>query len=113
MMGKRQIQDLEDTLGAAAAAIPREDGEDRLHFRAEFYPYLMSVYEKAKVDVAKIGMTELVETAIRDCMTMVKAGQLKQAEDMLIEACGALREKSGTWDEMRRMYTASNDASLE
>jgi hypothetical protein len=113
MMGKKQIQDLEDTLGAAAGAVPREVGEDRLHFHAELYPYLLSVYEQAKTDVAKLGMTELVETTIRDCMTMVKAGQLKQAEDMLFETCGALREKSGTWDEMRRMYTASNDANIK
>jgi hypothetical protein len=113
MMGKKQIQDLEDTLGAAAVALPRADGEDRLHFHTEFYPYLMSVYEKAKVDVAKLGMTELVEITIRDCMTMVNEGRRKEAQDMLYATSSALSEKSGTWDEMRRMYTASNDASAK
>ncbi len=112
-MGKKQIQTLEDMLGSTALALPKEDGEDRHHFHAEFYPYLLSVYEDAKSDVAKLGMTELVEITIRDCMTMVKEGRRKEAQDMLYATSGALSEKSGTWDEMRRMYTASNDASAK
>lgn len=111
-MGKKQIQSLEDVLGSAALALPKEDGEDRHHFHVEFYPYLLSIYQLAKADVAKLGMTDLVETTIRDCMTMVKDGRRKQAQDMLFATSSALSEKSGTWDEMRRMYTASNDPSI-
>jgi hypothetical protein len=56
-------------------------------------------------------MTELVETTIRDCMTMVQEGRRKEAQDMLHATSNALGEKSGTCDEMRRRYIASNDAS--
>jgi hypothetical protein len=113
MMGKKQIQDLEVGLGALAVALPSETGEDRHHFYSERFPGIQKSYEQAKVEVAKLGMTELVETTIRDCMSMVKEGRLKEAEDMLFATSSALSEKSGTWDEMRRMYTASNDASAK
>ena len=109
MMGKKEIQSLEDGLGSLALAIPSSTVEDKHHFYDERYPGILWRYEQAKADVAKLGMTELVESAIRDCMTMVKDGRRKEAEDMLYAACRALSEKSGTWDEMRRMYTASND----
>ena len=112
-MGKKQIQALEDGLGSLALGLPKDDGEDKHCFHSEGYPGILWRYEQAKADVAKLGMTELVESSIRDCMTMVKEGRLKEAEDMLFETCGALREKSGTWDEMRRMYTASNDANIK
>jgi hypothetical protein len=109
-MGKKQIQSLEDGLGSLAMALPSQTGEDRHHFFDERYPGILWRYEEAKADVAKLGMTELVERTIRDCMTKAQAGELKEAEEMLYATCGALREKSGTWDDMRRMYTASNDA---
>ena len=112
-MGKKKIQDLEDTLGAAAGVLPREAGEDRHNFHTEFYPYLLAIYEQAKSDVAELGMTELVESTIRDCLTMVKEGRRQEAQDMLLATSSALSEKSGTWDEMRRTYTASNDASIK
>ena len=112
-MGKKQIRDLEDGLAALTVALPSASGEDRHYFYTERYPGIQRSYELAKADVAKLGMTELVETTIRDCMAMVKEGRLKEAEDMLFDTCGALREKSGTWDDMRRMYTASNDASVK
>lgn len=110
-MGKREIQDLEDTMGALAAFLPKEDGSDPLHFFAEGYPYTLSRYEAAKADVAKLGLTELVESTIRDCLTLVQQGRRKQAQDLLLATSGALSERSGTCDEMRRMYTASNDPS--
>jgi hypothetical protein len=113
MMGKKQIQALETFLGSTAVFLPQESGEDRHHFFAEAYPCLVELYEEAKADVAKLGMTELVEATIRDCMTMVKEGRRKEAQDMLYATSSALSEKSGTWDEMRRMYTASNDASIK
>ena len=112
-MSKKQLQDLENALGALAIALPSDDGEDKLHFYAERYPGILWRYEEARADVAKLGMTELLETTIRECMTLVKVGQRKEAEDMLYATSSALREKSGTWDEMRRMYTASNDASVK
>lgn len=113
MMGKKEIQELESGLGTLAFALPSATGEDRHHFYEERYPGILWRYEQAKSDVAKLGMTELVETTINNCMTMVKEGRLKEAEDMLFATSRALSEKSGTWDEMRRMYTASNDASVK
>jgi hypothetical protein len=113
MMGKKQIQELESGLGTLAFALPSASGEDKHHFYAERYPGILWRYEQAKSDVAKLGMTELVETTIRSCMTMVKDGKLKEAEDMLFATSSALSEKSGTWDEMRRMYAASNDAIIK
>lgn len=112
-MSKKQLQDLENALGALAIALPSDSGEDKLHFYAERYPGILWRYEEAKADVAKLGMTELVETTIRGCMTMVKEGRRKEAQDLLYATSSALSEKSGTWDEMRRMYTASNDASIK
>ena len=112
-MGKKQIQELESFLGSTAVFLPQPDGEDKHHFFSEAHPCLISIYEEAKADVAKLGMTELVESTIRDCMTMVNEGRRKEAQDMLYATSSALREKSGTWDEMRRMYTASNDASVK
>jgi hypothetical protein len=73
------------------------------------YPGLLLQYEAAKVDVARLGLTELVETAIRECITLLERGERKAAEDMLMNASAVLSEKSGTWDAMRRMYTAAND----
>ncbi len=113
MMGKKQIQELEVGLAALAVALPLANGEDRHHFYTEAYPGILLDYEQAKADVAKLGLTELVESTIRDCMTMVKEGRRKEAEDMLYATSSALSEKSGTWDEMRRMYTASNDPSVK
>jgi hypothetical protein len=113
MMGKKQIQALETFLGSTAVFLPQESGEDRHHFFAEAYPCLVELYEEAKADVAKLGMTELVEATIRDCMTMVKEGRRrKEAQDMLFATSSALSERSGTWDEMRRTYTASSDPSI-
>jgi hypothetical protein len=112
-MGKKEIQLLEDGLGSLAMAIPVVAGEDKHHFYDEGYPGIVWRYEQARAEVAKLGMTELVETTIRDCMTMVKEGRRKEAQDMLYATSSALSEKSGTWDEMRRMYTASNDANIK
>jgi hypothetical protein len=109
-MGKKEIQALEDGLGSLALALPLPNGEDKLHFYDERYPGILWRYKEAKADVAKLGMTESVEAAIRDCLVMIKDGRRKEAQDMLYATCRAVSEKSGTWDEMRRMYTASNDA---
>ena len=112
-MGKKQIQALESMLGSTALALPKEGGEDPYNFGSEFHPYLLFTYEEAREDVAKLGMTELVESTISNCKTMVDEGRRKEAQDMLYATCRALSEKSGTWDEMRRMYIASNDASIK
>jgi hypothetical protein len=112
-MGKREIQELEDGLGSLALALPLPTGEDRHHFYDERYPGIHWRYEQAKADVAKLGMTELVENTIRDCLTLVKDGRQDEAERMLDATCGALRQKSGTFDDMRGMYTASNAAKAK
>jgi hypothetical protein len=109
-MGKEQIQSLEDFLGSTAVFLPREDGEDRHHLYAVPYPCLIAIYEEARADVSILGMTEMVERTIEDCRTLVKSGKRKDAENLLISTSGTLRRKFGTWDEMRRLYTASNDA---
>ncbi len=107
-MGRRELQDLEDALGTVWSLLPKEDGSDPYHFFTEGYPGLQWYYERAKLDVAKLGFTELVESTLRDCMVLVKQGERKQAQDLLINTSATMSEKSGTWDEMRRMYTASN-----
>ena len=112
-MGRREIRDLEDSLAAAAGLAPSDTGEDKFHFHDEIYPGLVRSYAKAKADVAQLGFTELVETTIRDCLTLLQQGQRKQAEDLLLATSSTLSEKSGTWDDMRRMYTASNDSSIK
>jgi hypothetical protein len=109
-MGKKEIQALEDGLGSLALALPLPNGEDKLHFYDERYPGILWRYDQAKADLEKLGMLDLVQNAIQRCLPLVKEGRLKEAEHLLDSACGALRQKSGTWDEMRRMYTASNDA---
>jgi hypothetical protein len=109
-MGKKQIQSLEDFLSSTAVFLPQEDGQDRHNFYAEAYPYLLALYEEARADVSSLGLTAMVERTIEDCLTLAKEGRRDEAENMLITTSGALRQKSGTWDEMRRMYTASNDA---
>jgi hypothetical protein len=109
-MGKKEIQALEDGLGSLALALPLPNGEDKLHFFDERYPGILWRYEQARSDVAKLGMTELVESSIRDCIVLLNQGKRDEAQDMLYATCRALSQKSGTWDEMRRMYTASNDA---
>jgi hypothetical protein len=101
---------LEDFLGSTTVFLPRDEGEDGHHFYAEAYPCLLAIYEEARADVSILDMTELVERAIEDCVTLVKSGKREDAENLLISTIGALREKSGTWDEMRRICTASNDA---
>ncbi len=111
-MGKREIQDLENGLASLSVVLPKDDGSDPLHFFGEGYPGLQWRYEQARLDVAKLGLTELVENTIRDCMTLVQQGQRKQAKDLLLSTSSTLSEKSGTWSEMRRMYTASNDPSV-
>jgi hypothetical protein len=112
-MGKKQLQALEDMLGSTTVFLPQKNGEDRHHFYAEAYPHLRAVYEEARDDVAKLGMTEEVEHAIRECLTLTEQGKRDEAEHLLDATCGALRQKSGTWDEMRRMYVASNDATVK
>ena len=106
MMGKKEIQALEDGLGSIAVVLPRSDGEDKLHFYKEGYPGLLWRYEQAKADVAKLGMTEVVEHAIRECMVLAKQGERKAAQDLLLSACRELSEKSGTFAEMRKLYKA-------
>jgi hypothetical protein len=54
----------------------------------------------------------MVEAAIRDCIDFLQQGRRKEAEDQLFEAAAVLSEKSGTWDEMHRMYAAANDPKL-
>lgn len=105
-MGKKEIQDLEDMLGAAADMLPKPGGEDKLHFHDESYPYLNHLYADAKADVAKLGMTQVVEHAIQECMVLVKHGRREEAQDLLLAACGELRERSGTFAAMRKMYQA-------
>ncbi|MGQ3054006.1 MAG: hypothetical protein ACT6S0_19685 [Roseateles sp.] len=61
---------------------------------------------QAKADVAKLGMTTVVEHAIRECMVLVKQGERKAAQDLLLAACRELSEKSGAFAEMRKMYKA-------
>jgi hypothetical protein len=108
MMGKKQIRELEDALSGVSGTLPTPS-EDKFHFFKETYPYLKHRYESARQDVAKLGMTELIEAAIRDCLPMALQGRRDEAEDLLIDACTKLREKSGTFDEMRHLYTASDD----
>lgn len=105
-MGKKEIRELEEMLGAAAVMLPKPGSEDKHHFHDESYPYLNHLYSAAKADVAKLGMTEVVEHAIRECMVLVKQGKREEAQDLLLAACGELREKSGTFAEMRKMYKA-------
>jgi hypothetical protein len=109
-MGRKEIQELESGLASLALGLPLSNGEDRHHFFDEGYPGIEWRYQQAKHDVATLGMTDLVESAIRDCLTLVKSGNREAAQDLLYAASRTVSEKSGTWDEMRRMYTASNDA---
>lgn len=103
-MSKKEIRDLEDSLSAVAGMLPERGGEDKLHFYTEGYPGLLWFYEKAKPDIAKLGMTEVIEHAIDECMVLLKQGDREAAQDLLFAACGELREKSGTFDDMRKMY---------
>ena len=108
-MGKKQIQALEDVLGSASVALPTHDN-DKHHFRSEMYPYLKRRYEDARADVEKLGLTVVVEAAIRDCLVLAQQGRRAEAQRLLLDASIALSEKSGTMDEMRRIYTAANDS---
>lgn len=105
-MSKKEVRALEDSLGAIAGMLPQPDGEDRLHFFEEGYPGLLWCYEQAKGDLAQLGMQDTVAHAITECMVLVKAGNPDAACDLLLAACGQLREKSGTFDAMRKMYEA-------
>lgn len=108
-MGKREIQELESGLSSWALLLPHDDGSDPFHFFEEGYPGLHRRYTAARTEVSKLGLTEQVEATIRDCLTLVQQGRREEAQNLLFDTCGKLREKSGTWDDMRRLYTASND----
>ena len=109
-MGKRQLRELEDGLEGTSGLLPT-GSIDKYGFFDAGHPLLIERYEAARDDVAKLGLTELVEAAIRDCLVLVKAGRRMDARRLLIDACRALDEKSGRMDEYRRMYTSSNDPS--
>ncbi|KQW51477.1 MULTISPECIES: hypothetical protein [unclassified Roseateles] len=70
-MGKKEIRDLENIIGSAALMLPRADGEDKLHFHDEGYPYLQELDRRAKGDLVKLGMAETVERAIQECVVLV------------------------------------------
>jgi hypothetical protein len=110
MMGKRQLRELEDGLSATSGLLPT-GSIDKYRFFDGLHPLLIKEYQAARDDVATFGLTELVETAIRDCLVLVRVGRRTEAQDLLINACRALQEKSGRMDEYRRMYTSSNDPS--
>lgn len=56
-MGRRQVRDLEETLAAAAGALPQPGQGDTFHFHDEMYPYLKTKFAAAARDVAKLGLT--------------------------------------------------------
>ena len=105
-MGTKEVRELEDTLAAAAAMVPTPQRGDPFRFFDVTYPYLVRSDEQARADVAKLGMTTDVEHAIAQCRALVEAGQSGVAADLLFEVCGQLREKSGTFAKMKKMYKA-------
>lgn len=104
-MSKRTLRALEDRLDGMCP--PADAGHDPCHFLTTGHRSLLWHYEQAKADVAKLGMTDIVETAIRDCLELVKQSRGAEAQDLLRETAGMLMEKSGRIDKYRRALTPS------
>jgi hypothetical protein len=105
-MGKKEIRDLEDMLGSIALLLPDAEGGDKFHFFDEGYPYLQELFRRAEGDLVTLGMREVVEQVIQDTLVRVRQGEREVAQDRLIEVCSQLRDKSGTFAGMRKMYPA-------
>lgn len=86
--------------------VPTPQRGEASRFHDLTYPYLLRCYDQAKADVARLGLTAVMEHAIAQCMVLVQAGQSEAAADLLFDVCGQLREKSGTWTDMRKTYEA-------
>jgi hypothetical protein len=78
-------------------------------FLSHGYPRLFEELEAIRPGLEDLGLYETMHEAITRSEALVREGKYEEAEMLVLEANRKLSRASGAEDDLRRMYSASNE----
>jgi hypothetical protein len=78
-------------------------------FLSHGYPMLYEELEAIRPGLEDLGLYETMLEVITRSEALVREGKYEEAELLVLEANRQLSKASGAEDDLRRMYTASNE----
>ena len=112
MKVKRSITEFEELLGAAQGGIALYRRGVHEFFLSDGFPRYYEHLEAVRRDLEALGMYERCREALTQAEALIKQGPEhdEEAEMLILNANRALMQASGSYEAMRRRYSAANDA---
>jgi hypothetical protein len=113
MKVKRSLVEFENLLEAAQGGIALYRRGVNDFYLSDGFPRYYEQLEAVRRDLEALGMYERCRDALIQAEALIKQGPAhdEEAEMLILSANRALMQASGSYEAMRRRYSASNDAS--
>lgn len=104
-MQKKTVADVESLFNYLLSVLSSAERGDRQELDEGPYAYAQAVLAAAEGSLRKLGMYEAAEHALNESERLVLTGQLGEAHKLLLTTVREMMEKSGTNDQLRKLYT--------
>lgn len=113
MKVKRSVAEFERNLGGMQGNLPLYRQGINEFYLSEGFPWIYEQLETVRRDLEALGMYEHCRDALTQAEALIKQGPEHddEAEMLILNANRALMQASGSYEAMRRRYSAANDAS--
>lgn len=112
MRVKRSVAELENTLVGMQGNIALYRQGINEFYLSQGFPMAYERLEAARRDLEALGMYERCRDALTQAEALIRLGPEhdEEANMLFVNANRALMQASGTYEAMRRRYSAANDA---
>jgi hypothetical protein len=113
MKVKRSVAGFENDLEGMQGGIALYRRGANEFYLSQSFPWIYERLEAVRRDLEALGMYERCRDALTQAEALIKQGPEhdEEAEMLILSANRALMQVSGSYEAMRRRYSASNDAS--
>lgn len=110
---KRSVAEFERNLGGMQGNLPLYRQGINEFYLSQGFPWIYEQLEGVRQDLEALGMYERCRDALTQAEALIKQGPEHddEAEMLILSANRALMQASGSYEAMRRRYSASNDAA--
>jgi len=98
------VRDVESVLNYLLGVLSSVKRGDRQELEEGAFDYARKVLAAAESPLRKLGMHEAAGHAINESERLILAGQLDEADQLLLRVGREMVEKSGTNDRLRKLY---------